>query len=213
LLRLEVNGELMRADQFIEIAEKIGVIHRLDAIVIEAALAKIKDSDYDGYIFFNLSPRALVLSEFARTLRTVVKASGIAPERIVFEITERDTVKNLSLLERFITDLKSEGFGLAIDDFGSGFSSFHYLRRFPFDFLKIEGDFIANMLNSERDRVFVQSITELAKALDIQVVAEFVESAEVLEMLRELKIDFAQGYYIGRPERQVTLSQALSAPT
>jgi len=69
------------------------------------------------------------------------------------------------------------------------------------------------MLNSERDRVFVQSITELAKALDIQVVAEFVESAEVLEMLRELKIDFAQGYYIGRPERQVTLSQALSAPT
>lgn len=213
LSRLEVNGELMRADQFIEIAEKIGVIHRLDAIVIEAALARIKDSDYDGYIFFNLSPRALVLSEFARTLRTVVKASGIAPERIVFEITERDTVKNLSLLERFITDLKSEGFGLAIDDFGSGFSSFHYLRRFPFDFLKIEGDFIANMLNSERDRVFVQSITELAKVLDIQVVAEFVESAEVLEMLRELKIDFAQGYYIGRPERQVTVSQTLSAPT
>lgn len=212
LSRLEVNGELMRADQFIEIAEKIGIIHRLDTIVIEAALAKIKDSDYDGYIFFNLSPRALVLSEFARTLRTVVKASGIAPERIVFEITERDTVKNLSLLERFITDLKSEGFGLAIDDFGSGFSSFHYLRRFPFDFLKIEGDFIANMLNSERDRVFVQSITSLAKALNIKVVAEFVESAEVLEMLRELEIDFAQGYYIGRPDRQVAMSDAVSSP-
>ncbi len=209
LSRLEVNGELMRADQFIEIAEKIGIIHRLDTIVIEAALAQIKDIDFDGYIFFNLSPRALVLSEFARTLRTVVKASGIAPERIVFEITERDTVKNLSLLERFITDLKSEGFGLAIDDFGSGFSSFHYLRRFPFDFLKIEGDFIANMLNSERDRVFVQSITSLAKALNIKVVAEFVESDEVLQMLRELEIDFAQGYYIGRPDRKVGMSEAV----
>ncbi|THF58071.1 EAL domain-containing protein [Pseudothauera rhizosphaerae] len=209
LSRLEVNGELMRADQFIEIAEKIGVIHRLDAIVIEAALAQIRDSDYDGYIFFNLSPRALVLSEFARTLRTVVRDSGIPPQRIVFEITERDTVKNLSLLERFITDLKSEGFGLAIDDFGSGFSSFHYLRRFPFDFLKIEGDFIANMLHSERDRVFVQSITALAKALDIKVVAEFVESEEVLDMLRELDIDFAQGYYIGRPDRTVAMSEAV----
>lgn len=203
LSRLEVNGELMRADQFIEIAEKIGIIHRLDNIVIEAALAQVAASDFDGYIFFNLSPRALVLAEFARTLRTVVKASGIAPQRIVFEITERDTVKNLSLLERFITELKSEGFGLAIDDFGSGFSSFHYLRRFPFDFLKIEGDFIANMLNSERDRIFVQSITALAKSLDIQVVAEFVESEEVLADLRTLGIDYAQGYHIGRPARQV----------
>ncbi len=209
LSRLEINGQLMRADQFIEIAEKIGIIHRLDTIVIEAALAQLKEADFDGYIFFNLSPRALVLSEFARTLRTVVKESGIAPERIVFEITERDTVKNLTLLERFIADLKSEGFGLAIDDFGSGFSSFHYLRRFPFDFLKIEGDFIANMLSSERDRIFVQSITALAKALKIQVVAEFVESAEVLDMLRELEIDYAQGYHIGRPERRVAMSAAV----
>ncbi len=203
LSRLEVNGELLRADQFIEIAEKIGIIHRLDAIVIEAALDQVKRSNFDGYIFFNLSPRALVLSEFARTLRTVVQESGIPPERIVFEITERDTVKNLSLLERFFADLKAEGFGLAIDDFGSGFSSFHYLRRFPFDFLKIEGDFIANMVHSERDRIFVRSITELARALNIQVIAEFVESAEVLEMLASLGIDFAQGYHIGRPDRSI----------
>ncbi|NMG67081.1 EAL domain-containing protein [Azoarcus indigens] len=205
LSRLEVGGQLMRADQFIEIAEKIGVIHRLDAIVIEAALEKVRQSDYSGYIFFNLSPRALVLAEFARTLRTVVRNSGIAPERIVFEITERDTVKNLSLLERFIVDLRSEGFRLAIDDFGSGFSSFHYLRRFPFDFLKIEGDFIANMIHSERDRIFVQSITELARALKIEVVAEFVESAEVLALLEDFGIDYAQGYHVGRPDREILI--------
>jgi len=211
LSRLEVNGELLRADQFIEIAEKIGIIHRLDAIVIEAALEQVKHSNFDGYIFFNLSPRALVLSEFVRTLRSVVASSGIPPERIVFEITERDTVKNLSLLERFFSDLKAEGFGLAIDDFGSGFSSFHYLRRFPFDFLKIEGDFIANMVHSERDRIFVRSITELARALNIQVVAEFVESAEVLEMIRELGIDYAQGYHVGRPDRAIRPSVAAAA--
>lgn len=211
LSRLEVNGQLLRADQFIEIAEKMGVIHRLDAIVIEAALARVRESDFDGHIFFNLSPRALVLAEFARTLRTIVAASGIAPERIVFEITERDTVKNLSLLERFICDLKAEGFRLAIDDFGSGFSSFHYLRRFPFDFLKIEGDFIANMINSERDQIFVQSITELSRALNIQVIAEFVESAEVLDMLHDFGIDYAQGYHIGRPDREIAAHRPAAA--
>lgn len=202
LSRIEINGEILRADLFIEIAERIGVIHRLDTIVMEAALERLKRSDYQGYVFFNLSPRALVLSEFAKALRTVVRNSGIAPERIVFEITERDTVKNLSVLERFVSELRTDGFKLAIDDFGSGFSSFHYLRRFPFDFLKIEGDFIANMLNSERDRIFVQSITGLARALNIQVVAEFVESQEILNLLHELGIDFAQGYHIGRPDRE-----------
>lgn len=201
LSRIEINGEIMRADQFIEVAEKMGIIHRLDALVIEAALEVVHQSGFDGYIFFNLSPRALILSEFIRSLRSIVQRSPIPPDRIVFEITERDTVKNLSLLERFFVELKSEGFRLAIDDFGSGFSSFHYLRRFPFDFLKIEGDFIANMLHSERDRIFVRSINDLASSLDIQVIAEYVESQEVLDMIRELKVDYAQGYYVGRPSR------------
>ncbi len=211
LSRIEINGELLRADQFIEAAEKMSVIHRLDAVVIEAALARVADSDFDGSIFFNLSPRALVLAEFVRTLRTVVRDSGISPDRIVFEITERDTVKNLGILERFFSDLKAEGFGLAIDDFGSGFSSFHYLRRFPFDYLKIEGDFIANMINNDRDRIFVRSINDLARALDIQVIAEFVESEEVLDMLRHLEIDYAQGYHIGRPARTLPEGSARRA--
>lgn len=201
LSRIEINGEILRADQFIEVAEKMGIIHRLDALVIEAALDIVHRSGFEGHVFFNLSPRALVLSEFIRTLRHIVQQSRIPPNRIVFEITERDTVKNLSLLEQFFVELKSEGFGLAIDDFGSGFSSFHYLRRFPFDFLKIEGDFIANMLHSERDRIFVRSINDLARALNIKVIAEYVESEEVLDMIRELEIDFAQGYHVGRPSR------------
>ncbi len=203
LSRIEINGEVIRADQFIEIAEKVGVIHRLDAIVIEAALARVAGTDYDGYLFFNLSPRALVLSEFTSTLRTIVANSGFPPERIVFEITERDTVKNLSLMQRFLSELRAEGFKLAIDDFGSGFSSFHYLRNFTFDFLKIEGDFVANMLHNDRDQVFVRSITALARQLDIQVIAEFVENAEILTLLEEIGIDYAQGYLIGRPSRQM----------
>ncbi|MBI1905886.1 MAG: bifunctional diguanylate cyclase/phosphodiesterase [Rhodocyclales bacterium] len=208
LSRIEIDGKLMRADQFIEIAEKMSMIHRLDAIVMEKALDAIACSGFQGPVFFNLSPRALLLSEFTQTLRGIVRQSGVPPERIVFEITERDTVKNLSLLERFLADLKAEGFRLAIDDFGSGFSSFHYLRRFQFDFLKIEGDFVANMIASKRDRIFVRSINELARSLGIQVIAEYVESAEVLALLKELRIDYAQGYHVGRPSQDLPVAHS-----
>jgi len=203
LSRIEVGGEIMRAEEFVEIAEKMGVIHRLDALVIERALTQLVEMGHDGDVFINLSPRALVLNEFARNIRSIVAASGIPRERIVFEITERDTVKNLALLERFLNELKSEGFKLAIDDFGSGFSSFHYLRRFPIDFLKIEGDFIANMLTSPKDRAVVTSIKSLAQEMGITIVAEYVESQEVLDELHVMGVHLAQGYYIGRPARNV----------
>ena len=202
LSRIEVDGELMRADEFIEIAEKMGVIHRLDALVIERALADLHAMGHEGYVFINLSPRALVLNEFARVIRQIVADSHIPRERIVFEITERDTVKNLSLLERFLAELKLEGFKLAIDDFGSGFSSFHYLRHFPIDFLKIEGDFIANMLTSPKDHAVVSSIKSLAQEMGITIVAEYVESQEVLDELHLMGVHLAQGYYIGKPSRQ-----------
>ncbi len=203
LSRIEVNGEILRADEFVEIAEKMGVIHRLDAIVIEQALTGLHAMGHDGYIFINLSPRALVLSEFGRNIRQIVAASGFANEQIVFEITERDTVKNISMLERLLNELKAEGFKLAIDDFGSGFSSFHYLRRFPIDFLKIEGDFIANMLTSPKDRAVVTSIKSLAHEMGITIVAEYVESEEVLDELHQMGVHLAQGYYIGKPSRQI----------
>jgi EAL domain-containing protein (putative c-di-GMP-specific phosphodiesterase class I) len=203
LSRIEFDGQIIRADEFVEIAEKMGVIHRLDMLVIEKALQVLSAQRHQGEIFINLSPRALVFNEFARDLRRIIAASDIPPERIVFEITERDTVKNLALLERFLNDLKADGFKLAIDDFGSGFSSFHYLRRFPIDYLKIEGDFIANMLHSDKDHTFVTSIRSLAREMGITVVAEYVESAEVLRELERLEVHLAQGYYVGRPAREL----------
>lgn len=203
LSRLPYEADVLRADQFIELAEKMGVIHRVDSIVIEEALTELAKNQFDGLIFFNLSPRALVLNEFCRNIRDIVERSGIPNDRIVFEITERDSVRNLSMLEKLLIDLRSAGFKLALDDFGSGFSSFHYLRRFPIDFLKIEGDFIAHMLENQRDRAFVQNMCSLARELGIQVIAEFVESQEVLDLLKEMEVDFAQGYHIGRPAPHV----------
>jgi diguanylate cyclase (GGDEF)-like protein len=203
LSRLEQDGEYLEAARFIEYAEKAGAINRLDPLVMEQALRRLAESGFSGYLFVNLSPRALAVADFLTTLKKTVSDAGIAPEQIVFEITERDTVRNVAILERMVSELKRDGFKLAIDDFGSGFSSFQYLRRLPVDFVKIEGDFVINILNSERDRAFVQTIWRLAADLNIQVIAEHVEDEHVLAELREIGIEFAQGYHIGRPAKSL----------
>ena len=198
------DGSIMGAHEFIEIAEKAGLIHKIDYIVMDKAFAKLQENiEYQGKLFINLSPRALVLNEFIPEARQLCAKYQIDPSRIVFEITERDTVKNFNLLEKFILELKMEGFGLAIDDFGSGFSSFHYLKHFPIDYVKIEGDFIVNMANDPKDKAFVQSIANLARELGIQSLAEYVEDQAVLDLCIEVGIPFAQGYHIGRPHQEM----------
>ncbi len=193
------DGRLLGADQFIEIAERAGVIQRLDAITMEKAFDLAQRSGYTGTLFINISPRALVPGEFFQTVRRLTRASNIDPGRIVFELTERDTVQNLALLKSFALHLRREGFRLAIDDFGSGFSSFSYLKRLPVDIIKIEGEFVADMLADSRSMAIVRSVAALASDFGIRTVAEFVESAEVLDAARTLGIDLLQGYHIGRP--------------
>lgn len=212
------DGEYMVADEYVAIAEKMGVMHKLDFIQLEKALAEVERTGYQGYLFINMSPRALVLNDFVAEARRIVGRFAIDPSRLVFEITERETIKNMALLERFITTLRGEGFKLAIDDFGSGFSSFHYVKRFPIDFLKIEGDFILGMKNSEKDKALVRSIVGLARDLGIRTVAEYVEDQGVLDEVFVHGIDLAQGYFIHRPHSslatvmQVSLQARQAAP-
>jgi len=193
------DDQLMSAAEFIEIAESMGKIHLLDYIVMDKAFAAARACDYQGLLFVNMSPRAVIVSDFLSEVKRLTAKHGLDPTRIVFEITERDTIKNISVLERFVANLRSHGYKLAIDDFGSGFSSFHYLKHLPIDFVKIEGEFIANMANDNRDMAFVSSIAQLSQELNLETIAEFVESAEVLQMVRSCGIDYAQGYHIGRP--------------
>lgn len=201
LSRLMLEDRRIEAARFIEYAERAGVIHRLDTLIVEKTLRAAATAGYQGLLFLNLSPRALALADFMHDIRKLVTQYGIAPERVVFEITERDTLRNLATLETLVAELKLAGFRLAIDDFGSGFSSFQYLRRLPVDFVKIEGDFIVNLLDNDKDRAFVETIQRLAVSLGIRVVAEHVESREVLDFLRGLGVELGQGYFIGRPER------------
>ncbi len=199
LSRMQLPDRHLEAARFIEYAEKAGVIHRLDLLIIEKALRAAAAREFEGLLFINLSPRALALSDFMQNLDRLIGESAIDPARVVFEITERDTLKNLLMLEQLVAGLKLAGFKLAIDDFGSGFSSFQYLRRLPLDFLKIEGDFVVNMLDNPKDRAFVSSIHQLAASLGISVIAEHVESEEVRTALRDMGVELGQGYHIGRP--------------
>jgi diguanylate cyclase (GGDEF)-like protein len=206
LCRVIVGDQVIPASEFIELAEKLGVVSRLDAILMEKVFAHAKAEEYDGYLFINLSPKSLILKEFVPSVIRLSNQYQIAHDKVVFEITERETVRNMTLLEQFVQDLKLEGFKFAIDDFGSGFSSFQYIRRLPIDFVKIEGMFVLNMLKDPKDMAFVKTLAVLAREFGIKTIAEYIESEELLHAVRDLGIDLAQGYYTGRPEANIKKS-------
>lgn len=199
LMRINVDGKIVSAYEFIETAEGMNLINKMDLMVIKKAFEKIKESNYKGILFINLSPKSLVVGDFINSVNALVDKYQIDKSNIVFEITERETVKNFTLLEKFVLNLKSDGYKFAIDDFGSGFSSFHYIKKFPIDYLKIDGEFIININKDKKDRAFVRSIVTLAQELGVKTVAEFVEDQDIVDELETLDIDFYQGYFIGKP--------------
>jgi EAL domain-containing protein (putative c-di-GMP-specific phosphodiesterase class I) len=196
----------------VPLAEKAGVMYRIDLMVMRAALTCLAAARFDGEVFLNTSPRALVTPEFIPTVRRLAGEAGIAPGRLVFEITERETTHQTEQLDRFVASLKQEGFKFAVDDFGSGFASFQYVKRFPIDYLKIEGEFIGHLPTSDKDRALVRNIVALARELGIRTIAEHVESAQVLCQVAELGIDLAQGYHLGQAAPEPPLAVGAHAP-
>jgi len=199
LSRIRTDEGILEAEDFIEIVERLGLVAKNDFIVMEKVFQTVRGNGYDGYLFINLSPKSLILKEFIPGVLELTNKYGIDHSRIVFEITERDTVKNISLLEKFVKNLKLEGFSFAIDDFGSGFSSFNYIKRFPIDFVKIEGEFIKSIIEDKKDLAFVKTMSTLAKEFGIRSIVEFVENENVLTVVRQIGINYAQGYHVGRP--------------
>jgi len=200
LTRIVVGDRVIAAAEFIETAEGMGAVGKIDYQLIDMAFSRVREKNYTGYLFLNLSPKALILNEFMPTVRRFLTDYHIDPSKMVFEITERDTVKNLSLVEHFVHDLKGEGFRFAIDDFGAGYSSYQYLKTFSVDYLKVDGEFIRNMgENGSTEKAIVKSIAALAENLGIKTIAEYVETSAILGQVESTGIDYAQGYYIQRP--------------
>lgn len=203
LMGIRHGGEIVPASSFIATAEKMGIVNQLDCINLEKAFQEIRDKQYQGKLFVNLSPSSLMQEGFIDTIKKMAEEKDILPANIVFEITEREAVSNRVMLDAFARELREEGFKFAIDDFGSGFSTFQYLKLFPVDYIKIEGEFIVNAPKDKKDRIFVKNIISLAKDLDILTIAEHVENEVTLQMMQELGADYAQGYHIKEPSMEI----------
>lgn len=199
LLRLrKKNGELIMPGRFIPVAERYGLMSRVDRWVVQSSLNALNEFD-NLKLFINLSGTSLGDDTLLELIETTIKKSGLNPSRIGFEITETAAVKDMTKAEHWIRRIKSLGCSFALDDFGIGFSSFSYLRMLPVDYLKIDGTFIRNIDTDSTHLALVRAMNTIANALGKKTIAEFVENKNVLEMLKEVGIDYGQGYYLGKP--------------
>lgn len=201
LMRIKEKSEVISAGNFIHLAEKMGIIFELDLILFEEVLKKYHNTSYK--FFFNLSPKSLLVPEYLQKIKEII--SRYNSKNVVFEITEREAIRDMESIRDFILNLKKLGVEFAIDDFGSGFSSYLYIKEIPLDYIKIEGNFIRTMLTNEVDKVFIESIIKMSKILKIKTIAEFVENQFIFDAIKNTNIDFLQGNYLGQPQISIDL--------
>ena len=204
LLRMrDENGDLVGPDQFIPAAERYNLMSTLDRWVIHEALSELADRSECGQakytIAINLSGTSLSEDRFLEFVIDELEKQQLPEGAICFEITETAAISNLARVVHFMQALKKLGCKFSLDDFGSGLSSFTYLKNLPVDYLKIDGHFISNVAEDSVDESMVKAIHEVGSAMGIETIAERVETKKVLEKLGALGVEFAQGYYIARP--------------
>jgi len=199
-------GDLIPPMAFIPAAERYKLMPLIDQWVINEALKQINNIyETSGYVYkpcvftLNVSGQSLSANNFANFILKKISEYEIEPSALCFEITETAAIANMSSAIDFINTLKKAGCLFALDDFGSGLSSFSYLKTLPVDYLKIDGSFVRDICDDNTDRAFVESITQIAHVMDIKTIAEFVEGHEILDELRHIGVDYAQGYYISTP--------------
>lgn len=199
---LDTDNSLIPPGEFLPAAERYNLISRLDIWVVTATLKWLQKEVAAGVDIFctvNLSGSSIADKDFLRSVLEKLDSSNVEPRRICFEITETAAIANLTRATRFIDKLKKRGCDFALDDFGSGFSSFAYLKTLPVDYLKIDGFFVRDMVNNRIDFEMVKSINDIGHVMGKKTIAEFVEDIETLEVLREMGVDYAQGYAISKP--------------
>ena len=212
LLRIRnEDGEHILPGNFIELAESLGLIQDIDMRVVEKLLAYLRTQERsDGKMryFVNLSRVSISDQHWVQRMTALLHGSGVNPSQLVFEITETAAMSEIDVTITFIKRLKEMGCRFALDDFGAGFSSFYYLKRFDVDYLKIDGSFIRDLATDEGSRIFVRALNDVARGLDKQVIAEWVETPEALNLLLGMGTQFGQGHLFQRP---VPLEHAAAA--
>ncbi len=205
LVRLrEENGDMVAPGRFIPAAERYNLMPLIDRWVLAetlSVLSDVKESHLtdDISVSVNISGQSLTDEGFLKYVVSTILDSEIEPERICLEITETSAVSDLASALKFIETLKNIGCRFALDDFGSGMSSFGYLKNLPVDYLKLDGIFIQNIVDDTVDRIMVNSIHHIAQAMGLKTIAEFVENDAIVDVVSEIGIDYAQGYGIDKP--------------
>jgi diguanylate cyclase (GGDEF)-like protein/PAS domain S-box-containing protein len=206
LLRLlDENGTIVLPDEFIPAAERFNLMPSLDRWVIEKVLRDYVPSVRDGVeeasftVAVNLSGTTLSDPSFLEFLIDALEAHEPTPGALCFEVTETAAITNLGHASYLMREMASRGCLIALDDFGSGLSSFNYLRQLPVNYLKIDGNFVQNVATDPIDRSMVEAIVQIGRAIGIETVAERVETPAVLDTLRRIGVGYAQGFLVGRP--------------
>ncbi|MEG4453304.1 EAL domain-containing protein [Microcoleus sp. N9_A1] len=201
---LDENGKIVSPNEFIPAAERYGLITEIDCWVIENFFSnyhKLPEKDVlsQGLYTINLSGASISNNQFLRFLIEQFSRYKVPPQTIGFEITETAAIANFEQARYFMSELKKIGCCFALDDFGSGLSSFAYLINLPVDYLKIDGAFVKNISHNLISQAIVEGFNGIAHAMNLETIAEFVEDETILEKLREIGVDYAQGYGIARP--------------
>jgi diguanylate cyclase (GGDEF)-like protein len=190
---------------FILALERLGRSHEIDLWVLRQAFGWVSENrrvvDSIAGVSINLSVPSLRHPDIIRYLRQALSSSNFPAQKIVFEITETAAIRDFDAAERFIREIHRFGCAFALDDFGSGFTSYAHLKRLSTDTLKIDGSYIKDLLESTSDQAIVKSMTDIGHTLGMKVVAEWVETPAILEKLIEMGVDYAQGYAVHKPMR------------
>jgi two-component system CheB/CheR fusion protein len=208
-------GKLIPPGAFLPAAERAGLTPEIDRWVIGATFNWLNDLGRDvdeiGLCSINLSGHSLSDKNFLDFVLRQIDEAGVSPHKLCFEITETAAIANLNNARKLFTTLAQRGCRFALDDFGTGMSSYSYLKSLPVDYLKIDGSFVKDVATDPIDLAMVKSINDIGHVMGKRTIAEFVENVEILEKLKELRVDYAQGYYIAREQPIASLS--FDAPT
>ena len=200
-------------DVFIPVAEEIGLIGRLSEQVITAALREAAEWDPAIKVSVNISPSQFADGWLAQRIVKILAETSFPAERLVIEITESSLFADMDLARTLVTSLKNQGMRLALDDFGSGFSSLAHIRSLPFDIIKIDRSFVANLNSKRESAAIIRAVTTLAAALSVPVCVEGIESEEAFKAVVRLGCGIGQGWYFGKPTSGEQARELLEART
>jgi EAL domain-containing protein (putative c-di-GMP-specific phosphodiesterase class I) len=195
-------GELISPAAFLPVAERYDLIGAIDKWVVSRAIQMLgEELSRKRRLTFevNISGRSTGDPELLELIERELKHHRVDPDQVIFEITETTAVGNIPRAQEFAAHLNALGCRFALDDFGAAFASFYYLKHLPFDYLKIDGEFVRSCLDNTTDKLVIQAVVDIAKGLGKRTVAEMVGDQETLDLLAGMGVDHAQGYHIGKP--------------